>query len=469
MNRATAVAYATEYFDSGRFREDLARRVAVPTQSQDPASGPIQRAYLTREIIPDVERMGFTARVVDNPFSPAHPFLVAHRHEGGGLPTVLTYGHGDVQLAHAGRWREGLDPWRLTVEGDRWYGRGSADNKGQHTVNLGALEQVLRARGGRLGANVTLLLETGEENGSPGLTEICARLKDELRADLLIASDGPRLAADQPTLFLGSRGSVNFTLSYTAREGSHHSGNWGGVLRNPATVLAGALATMVSGDGRLLVEGLRPSTIPDAVRRALARITVDDAPGSPEIDPEWGEPGLTPSERLFGWNTLEILAMVAGDPDGPVNAIPASARAHCQLRFVVGSDARNLAGIVRAHLDAHGFPMVDVTVDHLMAATRLDPDHPWIGWTLGSLERTTGKVPGLLPNLGGSLPNEAFADVLGLPTIWIPHSYAGCCQHAPNEHLLGPLAREALQIMAGLFWDLGEIGGAHPGGGGSTA
>ena len=467
MNRATAVAHAADYFDSGRFRADLARRVAVPTQSQDPASGPIQRAYLTEQIIPDVERMGFTARVVDNPVSPAHPFVIAHRHEDDGLPTVLTYGHGDVQLAHAGQWRDGLDPWRLTVEGDRWYGRGSADNKGQHTVNLGALEQVLRARGGRLGANVKLLLETGEENGSPGLTDVCARLKDELRADLLIASDGPRLAADLPTLFLGSRGSVNFTLSYTAREGGHHSGNWGGVLRNPATVLVGALATMVSGNGRLLVEGLRPPAIPESVRRALAKIAVDDAPGSPEIDPEWGEPGLTPSERLFGWNTLEILAMVAGNPDGPVNAIPATARAHCQLRFVVGSDARNLAAIVRAHLDAHGYPMVDVAVEHLMAATRLDPDDPWIGWALGSLERTTGKVPGLLPNLGGSLPNEAFADVLGLPTIWIPHSYAGCCQHAPNEHLLGPLAREALQIMAGLFWDLGEIGGAHPGGRGS--
>lgn len=464
MNRATAIADAAGYFDSGRFRADLARRVAVPTQSQDPGSGPAQRRYLTEQIIPDAERMGFAARIVDNPVSAAHPFLIAHRHEGAGLPAVLVYGHGDVQLAHSGQWRDGLDPWRLTVEGDRWYGRGSADNKGQHTVNLGALEQVLRARGGRLGANVILLLETGEETGSPGLPEICAELRDELRADLLLASDGPRLAAGLPTLFLGSRGCANFTLSYTAREGSHHSGNWGGVLRNPATVLVNAIATMVNGNGRMLVEGLRPPAIPDSVRAALAKISVDSSAGSPEIDPGWGEPGLTPPERLFGWNTLEILAMTAGNPDGPVNAIPGAARAHCQLRFVVGTDAPNLEPILRAHLDAHGYPMVDVAVQHRMAATRMDPDDPWITWALGSLERTTGKAAGLLPNLGGSLPNEAFADVLGLPTIWIPHSYPGCCQHAPNEHLLGTLAREALQIMAGLFWDLGELGAAPPGG-----
>ncbi|WP_028923179.1 M20 family metallopeptidase [Pseudonocardia acaciae] len=457
MSRDTALELAVDYFDSGHFRDDLARRVAVPTQSQDPASGPIQREYLATQIIPDTERLGFTARIEENPVSPAHPFLIAHRHEGDGLPTVLTYGHGDVQLAHPDQWRDGLDPWRLTIEGDRWYGRGTADNKGQHTVNLAALEQVLRARGGRLGFNVKLLLETGEETGSPGLPEVCARLADELRADLLIASDGPRLAAERPTLFLGSRGCTNFTLRYRARVGSHHSGNWGGVLRNPATVLVGALATMVSGDGRLLVEGLRPPPIPDSVRAALGKIEVDASPGSPAIDPDWGEPGLTPSERLFGWNTLEVLAMTAGDPDGPVNAIPGEARAHCQLRYVVGTDAADLEPIVRAHLDAHGYPMVEVSVQHRMAATRLDPEHPWIHWALGSLERTTGKEPGLLPNLGGSLPNEAFADVLGLPTIWIPHSYAGCAQHAPNEHLLGSLTREALQIMAGLFWDLGEI------------
>lgn len=458
MTRTTAIDLAGEYFDSGAFRRDLERRVAVRTESQDPASGPALRDYLAEQIMPDVERLGFTARIVDNPVSAQHPFLIARRIEDESLPTVLTYGHGDVQLAHAESWLPGIDPWQVTVDGDHWYGRGTADNKGQHTVNLGALEQVLTARDGRLGFNVTVLIDMGEESGSPGLSEVCAVHRSELSADLLLASDGPRLAADLPTLFLGSRGAANFTLTYRARPESHHSGNWGGVLANPATVIANALASLVDQHGKLLVDGLRPPAIPDAVRSALAKISVDDSPESPRVDADWGEPGLTPSERLFGWNTLEVLAMIAGDPGGPVNAIPHEARAHCQLRFVVGTDAADVESTVRAHLDAHGFPMVEVASEHTMAATRLDPEDPWVRWALGSIAESTGKTAGVLPNLGGSLPNSAFADVLGLPTIWIPHSYPGCAQHAPNEHLLGSLMREALQVMAGLFWDLGETG-----------
>jgi hypothetical protein len=92
------------------------------------------------------------------------------------------------------------------------------------------------------------------------------------------------------------------------------------------------------------------------------------------------------------------------------------------------------------------------------AATRLDPEHPWVTRVRQSIEQTTGEPAAVLPNLGGSLPNDIFADVLGLPTVWIPHSYAGCSQHAPDEHLLAPVAREALGIMAGVWWDLGE----HP-------
>jgi len=461
VDRPTALDAATAVFDSGAFLQVLARRVAYRTESADPGRAADLRAYLDEEMVPALEPLGFTARVVANPVSPGHPFLVAHRDEGAGR-RVLSYGHGDVQPAHPSQWRAGLDPWRVVVEGDRWYGRGVADNKGQHTVNLVALEQVIAARGGRLGYDVTLLLDMGEESGSPGLTELCGQLRDELAADLLIGSDGPRVAADRPTVFLGSRGSLNLTLRVTARDRAHHSGNWGGVLSNPATVLANALASLVDGRGRLLVAGLRPAEVPEPVRAALASIDVDQGPDSPVLDPEWGEPGLTPAERLWAWNTLEVLALTAGDPDAPVNAIPPSARAHCQLRFVVGTDPDQVVGLLRAHLDAAGFPTVQVEVEHAMAATRLDPEDPWVAWTLDSLQRSTGTAPALLPNLGGSLPNAPFAEVLGLPTVWVPHSYPGCAQHAPDEHLPTGLVRESLALMAGLWWDLGEPGAPWP-------
>jgi len=462
VDRTAALARAADHFDSGDFFRTLVRRVAYPTESAVPARADVLRAYLDEEMVPAVERLGFTTQVVENPVSPRHPFLVARRVEGEDLPTVLTYGHGDVQPAHPEQWRAGLDPWRIVVEGERWYGRGVADNKGQHSVNLAALEQVIAERDGRLGYNVTLLLDMGEEFGSPGLNELCDQERALLHADLLIGSDGPRIAVDRPTVFLGSRGSANLTLTVRARGEAHHSGNWGGVLSNPATILVNALASLVDGRGRLLVEALRPEAVPDPVRRALADVPVDQGPDSPAVDESWGEPGLTPSERLFGWNTLELLAMTAGDPDAPVNAIPPTARAHLQLRFVVGTKAAQVGDLVRDHLAAAGYPTVEVTQDHAMAATRLDPEDPWVPWTLASLQRTTGTRPALLPNLGGSLPNEAFADVLGLPTIWVPHSYPGCAQHAPDEHLPSSLVRESLQVMAGLWWDLGELGAGWP-------
>ena len=455
MTRPAAISSAAEYFDSGGFLMDLTRRVAFRTESGVADRRPDVVAYLEQEMVPAADRLGADARVLDNPTG-GGPLLLAERHEDPALPTVLTYGHADVVPAEPLRWRAGLDPWTVTVEGDRWYGRGTADNKGQHTINLAALEQVLAARGGRLGFNLKILIETGEESGSPGLSEFCARYADDLAADLLIASDGPRVAADRPTVFLGSRGAAGFTLRVRLRDRSYHSGNWGGLLRNPATVLAGALASLVNGRGEILVPGLRPPPIPDVVRTALRTIPVGGDPGDPDIDEDWGEPGLTPAERVIGWNTLEVLSLAAGNPEIPVGAIPGTAHAHCQLRFAPGADIRSMTADIRDHLDRHGFGMVAVEPGGLMNASRTDPGNPWVQFALASLERTEGIAPALLPNLGGSLPNDVFTDGLGLPTIWIPHSYPGCAQHAPDEHLLAPLARQALRLMAALFWDLGE-------------
>jgi acetylornithine deacetylase/succinyl-diaminopimelate desuccinylase-like protein len=153
----------------------------------------------------------------------------------------------------------------------------------------------------------------------------------------------------------------------------------------------------------------------------------------------------------------EVLSLAAGNPQIPVNAIPGSAHAHCQLRFVPGTDIAGMAAALRSHLDRHGFPMVAVEPGPVMGASRTDPGNPWVTFALDSLTRATGTRPALLPNVGGTLPNDAFTDELGLPTIWIPHSYPACAQHAPDEHLLAPLARQALQMMAALFWDVGEI------------
>jgi acetylornithine deacetylase/succinyl-diaminopimelate desuccinylase-like protein len=459
MSRQQAIDQTLARFDDGRFQQTLARRVAFRTESQDAASGPILRSYLDDEIAPQLEALGFSCRVVDNPIAGKSPFLLAERIEPGAVFTLLTYGHGDVVRGYDAQWRAGLKPWEIVVEGNRWYGRGTADNKGQHTINLTALEQVLAVRGGKLGYNVKIILEMGEEDGSPGLNEVCAANSELLAADLFIASDGPRVSASRATMFLGSRGVFNFDLHLKLREGGHHSGNWGGLLRNPGIRLAHAIASLVDAKGRILVPGLLPKELPESVRAALKDIAVGGDVNDPEIDPDWGEPGLSAAERVLGWNSFEVLAFTTGNPAMPVHAIPSEARAHCHMRYVVGSDHTHFLEHIRAHLDAHGFDDVELRkTDVRMAATRLDPDDAWVRWGLASIERSTGQRPALLPNLGGSLPNEVFSETLGLPTLWVPHSYPACSQHAPNEHILADVTRESLHIMAGLFWDLAEEG-----------
>jgi acetylornithine deacetylase/succinyl-diaminopimelate desuccinylase-like protein len=457
MSRAAAIARAHAHFDSGAFLADLARRVAIPSTSQEPERAPELRRYLDDEMVASLAPLGFTSRVLDNPMGP--PFLVAERREEGAPLTVLIYGHGDTIRGLDDMWRAGLSPWQVTVEGERIYGRGTADNKGQHGINIAALAAVLAERG-RLGFNVKLLIEMGEEVGSAGLPELCARHKNGLlQADLLIASDGPRVAPNKPTIFLGARGGHPIELRVELREGGHHSGNWGGLLANPGIILAHALACITDARGVIQVPEWRPP-LPPSVQQLLQGVEVEGGGNGPRVDPDWGEPELTPAERVYAWNSFEVLAFTTGTPEHPVNAIPGSARAHCQLRYVVGTNVDDIIPALRRHLDRNGFHQVEVRRGSggFFQASRLDPEDPWVGFAASSLELTTGRKPVILPNLGASLPNDSFAEVLGLATIWIPHSYAGCSQHAPDEHLLAPIAREGLGAMAGLFWDLGERG-----------
>jgi acetylornithine deacetylase/succinyl-diaminopimelate desuccinylase-like protein len=459
MTREAAIHCAEGLISSGAFKTSLARLIAMPTESQNPERLGVLEDYLASGLGPMLEDLGFTCTRLTHPVAQV-PYLFAERIEGEGLPTILGYGHGDVVRGLDAGWSSGLSPWVLQEVDGKWYGRGTADNKGQHAINIAALKSVLQTRG-KLGFNAKFLIEMGEEIGSPGLRELCLQHGDLLAADALIASDGPRLARDRPTLFLGTRGVATFDLAIDARKGGHHSGNWGGLLSDPAIQLAHAISTITSPTGRIRIDAWVPGDIPASVRRALADCAIGLGLEGPEIDPEWGEPRLSLSEKVFGWCSFDVLAMEAGDPATPVNAVPPRAWARCQLRFVVGIDPDDIVPALRRHLNRHGFSMVSVTeVDGISRATRLDPEDEWVRFTADSIEHTTGRKPIILPNLGGTLPNDIFSEILGLRTIWVPHSYPGCSQHGPDEHLPLDILRDGLRLMTGIYWDLGEMRGA---------
>jgi acetylornithine deacetylase/succinyl-diaminopimelate desuccinylase-like protein len=455
--REGAVGQAERYFDDGGFLAGLSRLVAAPTQSQIAGAEPALRGYFSEHIIPELNDAGFACEILDNPETGAGPLLFAHRHEDAERPTVLIYGHGDVVVGQDAQWRDGLSPWTLTADGERIYGRGTADNKGQHWINIASLKTVLAERGS-LGFNCKILLESDEEMGSRGLRAFCDRERERLAADVLIASDGPRLDPARATVVLGSRGLVNFEMAVNLRDGAHHSGNWGGLIKDPGIVLAHAIASLTDPRGQIAVPEWRPTSLTDDVRALLAEIKVSGGPSAPAIDLDWGEAGLTPEERVYGWNSFAVLALEQGDPARPQNAIQPAARAVCQLRYVVGTDPDEILPALRRFLDGRGFENVDIAPTRMagMRATRLDAGDPWAQLTLRSLGQTLGRPAALVPSIGGSIPNDIFAELLGLSTVWVPHSYAGCAQHAPNEHMLASVAREGLQIMTGLFWDIGE-------------
>ncbi|MCY1667412.1 M20 family metallopeptidase [Rhizobium sp. SL86] len=454
--RQEAIARAVGQFDDGTFEAVMRRRIAIPSASRLPEHKPDLWRYLTDELQPHFVRMGFSTRLLEDDAAPG-PFLLAERIEDPAFLTILQYGHGDVVAGLDGKWAEGLAPFAMTERESKWYGRGTADNKGQHSINMAAIEAVLATRG-KLGFNLKYLIEMGEESGSPGLDTICQRHRDLLKADVLIASDGPRLALHQPTIFLGARGGLSFHMEVNAREDFQHSGNWGGLLANPGIELCHAITELVSRTGRIKVPEMTPGHIPENVRTALAHCHIEPDVGDPAIEEWWGEPGLSAEEKVFAWSSFEVMEMECGNLAQPLYAIPPRARARMQLRFPVQVDYMAVVPAVRRVLKEAGYDRVTVTdpSDAIFPASRLDPDDPWVKRVAASIEATTGRPPAILPNLGGSLPNNIFSDGLGLPTVWIPHSYPGCLQHAANEHLPVSIIREGLAIMAGLYHDLGQ-------------
>ena len=451
-----AIENSKNLFSTGEFISKLSSLVNIVTDSKNALSADDLASYYTDGILDILTELGLQTEIVDNPVKTGPPFLIGTRLESSELKTILLYGHGDTVPLQEGQWNVGMSPNELKIIDEKIYGRGVADNKGQHLINLLALLSVLKTRK-KLGFNLKIIFEMGEEIGSPGLFELCEQYKDYFASDVLIASDGPRVAVNVPTVFLGSRGAINFELEAKYREGAHHSGNWGGVLRDPGLRLSHALGAIADKYGKILIENWKPNSLSEEVRRRLKSLptTISE---TLEIDENWGEPGLSSNEKLFGWNSFSILALKSGNIDVPVNAIQPSAKALCQLRFVVGTDANEVISYLRGHLDHHGFQDIEIIAENAInfEASRTNLNNIWLEKVEHILEKFHGDKIHVIPNLAGSLPNNCFTDILDIPTIWIPHSYKECSQHAPNEHVPIKLLKNSLLLMTDLYWHLGK-------------
>jgi len=381
-----------------------------------------------------LNEIGFATRVLP---TDGWPMVFAERHDRPGAPTVLIYGHYDVQPP------DPLDAWisppfEPTVRDGKLYARGVGDNKGQHLAQILGAASLLAVRGA-LPCNVKVLLEGEEEIGSPQMPAFVAAQRDLLMADLAIISDGPVDVSGHSTLKFGVRGVLNFELRARGANTDLHSGNWGGVAPNPLWTLVHLLGTMKNDRGEITIDGFYDAVdAPTAVEQAaLAALPVDAAAIRQSLDLTAFDAPLSRGfyERLAFWPTLTINGLHGGyGGPGSKTVLPHKAFAKCDIRLVASQTTANISAAMRAHVERHA-PGVEVVFQGAMDPSKTPLDSPYAAPLAAAIAEAQGEKPLIVPAMGGSLPEYVFTDTLGIHTFGVPYANADEANHAPNENM----------------------------------
>lgn len=391
-----------------------------------------------------------------------HPLVYARWHGAPGRPTVLVYGHYDVQPADPlGEWR--TPPFEPTLRGDDLFGRGACDNKGQMLVHVKALEAYLQTQRA-LPVNVTCLFEGEEEIGSPHLLPFVARNRDALAADVVVMSDTTLLAPDQPAITYATRGALYLELELHGPGHDLHSGNYGGAILNPLQALCEIIAKLHDGAGRIAIPGLyrRVRRWSAAERARMAHFGASDETILDDAVSErgWGERGYSLYERLTLRPALTVNGLSGGyQGPGGKGVIPSRAAAKLSFRLVADQDPTEIDRLVRAHVARITPPGVRVGLRTLASAkpALVDPNHPAIRAAAAACGKGFGTAPVLLRS-GGTIPVvSAFQELLGAPTVLMGFALPDDSMHAPNEKFHLPIFYKGI---ASSIWFLAAIGGA---------
>ncbi len=407
-------------------------------------------------LVNQLQGMGFAARLMP---TVGWPMVYGARRDALGAPTVLLYGHYDVQPP------DPLDAWvsppfEPTLRDGRIYARGAGDNKGQHFAQLLALEATLAVRGA-LPCNVIVLLEGEEEVGSPHIADFVRSHRDLLRCDLVVTADGPVHDSGRATILFGVRGVASFELRARSANRDLHSGNWGGVAPNPLWTLVHLLATMKAPDGRITIDGFYDNVLPQTLleQAALAALPVD----VPRVKQELGLTALdAPAdrgfyERLSAWPTLTINGLHGGyGGPGSKTVLPHEAVAKCDIRLVEAQTVDEILDKVAAHVRKHA-PDVELVPQGGMDPSKTPLDSPYTAPVQRAVALGHGEAPLLVPALGGSLPDYVWTKVLGVPAFVTPYANADEANHAPNENIEVERFYKGIKTGAALLAELGRM------------
>jgi acetylornithine deacetylase/succinyl-diaminopimelate desuccinylase-like protein len=388
--------------------------------------------------------------------TPGHPMLFGQLGNDPSRPTILLYGHYDVQPP------EPLEEWlsppfEPTIRDGRIYARGVADNKGQHFAQLLAIESLVAVTGG-VPCNVKILLEGEEEVGSPNIAGVVRQHADKLRADLVVTADGPMHPSGHGTILYGVRGVASFELRARTAKRDAHSGNFGGVMPNALWSLVHLLATMKAPDGRITIDGLADAVLPPTAmeRAAIDRLPLDQAAVMAEMEMTALDAPADRGyfERLMFHPTLTINGLHGGyGGEGSKTVLPAEAVAKCDIRLVEAMEPDAVFAAVEAHVARHA-PEVQVVRQGAMAPSKTPMETPVAGVLRQAVLEARGAPVLEIPSMGGSLPDYVFTKILGVPAFVVPYGNADEANHAPNENLtidcfMGGI-RTGAAILAGL-------------------
>ncbi|MGH3095855.1 MAG: M20/M25/M40 family metallo-hydrolase [Streptosporangiales bacterium] len=406
-----------------------------------------------------VQEIGLDARLVP---TEGAPMVYGDRHESDELPTILFYGHYDVQPP------EPLDQWvtppfEPSVRDGRVYARGVGDNKGQHLAQLFAIDAFLQCRK-HLPCNVKVLLEGEEEIGSPRMLDFVREHGDLLRADLMVISDGPVDSTGRAKVSLGVRGVLSIELRAAGADADLHSGHWGNVAPEPMWDLVHLLATMKDGNGRVLVDGFYDDVEPlsAAEQDALDRLPIDVEEIKRGLGvSEFAAPrDRAYAERLTGWPTLTINGFHGGyGGAGPKTVLPREGVVKCDIRLVEAQTADDIFAKVSRHVQQHAPGVQVVRHGGSMEPSKTPVESPYVEPVRRAVVAAQGEDPVLWPAGGGSLPLYAFSKVLGIPTIEVPYGSPDQANHAPNENMELRRFTAGIRTGAAMLQELGAVRG----------
>jgi len=447
-----------------RYVDELKQYLAIPSISALPEhSADVRRAaQWTADAL-----TGAGMRNVKLIDTPGHPVVYGDWLNAPDKPTVLFYGHYDVQpVDPLNLWT--TPPFEATVRDGEIYARGSADDKGQVFMHIKAVEAHMK-KAGRLPLNFKFFIEGEEEVGSAHLDDFIRSHKSDLAADVVVISDSPMFDRGIPSICYGLRGLTYFQIDMRGSKSDLHSGSFGGAVANPAYVLATVLAQMKDkSNGRIKIPGFYDDVRPlsEAERAEWKKLPFNDTRyrkelGAPKL---WGEKGYSTLERVWARPTFEINGLLSGfTGEGAKTVLPAVAMAKVSMRLVPDQDPKKISDLFEAHINKIAPKTVELKVTRMQGgkAWMTEFDNKYVRAAGRAIEKGFGKAP-VFNREGGSIPVvSTFQEELGLPSVLFGVGLPDENAHAPNEKLDLSNFHNGIIASAYLYDEIANLADGH--------